>query len=149
MPGGRPVEQIPQDVADEIVEWISEGKTLREFCRQPGKPHYSTVYYWEKKDEEFFQRIAHARDIGEQVIHQECLQIADNTEIGSIVTEKADGTTETKMADMIEHRKLRIDTRLKLLAKWNPRKYGEKIQQEVTGNVGVQLVSDIPRPKRD
>ena len=28
---------------------------------------------------------------------------------------------------MIEHRKLRIDTRLKLLAKWNPKKYGDKL----------------------
>jgi hypothetical protein len=28
---------------------------------------------------------------------------------------------------MIEHRKLRIETRLKLLAKWNPKKYGDRL----------------------
>ena len=27
---------------------------------------------------------------------------------------------------MVEHAKLRIDTRLKLLARWNPSKYSEK-----------------------
>ena len=28
---------------------------------------------------------------------------------------------------MLGHRKLRIDTRLKLLAKWNPKKWGDRM----------------------
>jgi hypothetical protein len=28
--------------------------------------------------------------------------------------------------DLTQHRRLQIETRLKLLAKWNPRKYGDK-----------------------
>lgn len=127
MPAGRPSEPVPQNIADQIVSWISEGKTLREFCRQEGIPVYSTIYDWMDKDEEFATRIARARLIGEEVIHQECLAIADQTQMGVIVTDKADGSTETKTADMLEHRKLRIDTRLKLLAKWNPKKYGDKL----------------------
>lgn len=140
---GRPVESIPQDVADEVVKWISEGKTLREFCRQPQKPVYSTVYDWMDKDEEFATRIARARLIGEDVIHQECLAIADTPERGQIVTEKPDGTTETKIADMIEHRKLRIDTRLKLLAKWNPKKYGDKVDMSLSGKDGGPIQASI------
>lgn len=136
MPAGRPVEEIPQGIADEAVAWLSEGKTLREFCRQEGKPHYSTVYDWMDKDSEFAQRIARAREIGHEVIHQECLSIADTTQSGVIVTEKPDGTTETKSADMIEHRKLRIDTRLKLLAKWNPKKYGDKVDHTLAAPDG-------------
>ncbi len=127
MSAGRPTEPVPQDIADEVVIWLSEGKTMREFCRQPAMPHYSTVYDWMDKDAEFAQRIARARLIGEEVIHQQCLDIADNTQMGVIVSEKPDGATETKTADMLEHRKLRIDTRLKLLAKWNPKKYGDKV----------------------
>jgi len=131
---GRPSE-YSDSLATEIVDWIAEGKTLREFCRQDGRPHYLTVYDWLDKDESFSQRFARARLVGEEVIHQECLEIADTPKSGAIVTDK-DGVIETKTADMLEHRKLQIYTRLQLLAKWNPKKYGDKVQQEVTGANG-------------
>lgn len=154
---GRPAEPVPQDIADEIVEWISEGKTLREFCRQSGKPSFVTVYAWQKKDASFAERIACARESGEDQIHQECLEIADNTHSGVTVTEKPyvfegaavknpDGTpvivTETKTGDMLEHRKLRIDTRLKLLAKWNPKKYGDRLDLNHGGEIGLNVLAE-------
>jgi hypothetical protein len=135
---GRPVEAIPQAKADSIVAWISEGQTIREWCRIPGNPVYSTVYEWIDKDAEFATRIARAREIGEELISQECLLIADTPEPGQITTEKADGTTEVKVADMLEHRKLRIDTRLKLLAKWNPKKFGDRLNQVHSGSVTLE-----------
>ena len=55
------------------------------------------------------------------------MEIADTPQVGEIVTIKADGSREVKTIDMVEHRKLRIETRLKLLAKWNPKKYGDKL----------------------
>lgn len=58
--------------------------------------------------------------------------------VGEIVTEKPDGSVEVKRADMIEHRKLRIETRLKLLAKWNPKKYGDKLDLNHGGEVAVK-----------
>lgn len=144
-PIGRPPEPVPQDTAEAAITWIAEGKTLREFCRQEGMPHYSTVYDWMDKDADFAQRIARARLIGEEVIHQECLSIADNTQSGVIVTEKPDGSTETKTSDMLEHRKLRIDTRLKLLAKWNPKKYGDSTSLKVSDPDGKPLVFQVKR----
>lgn len=143
MPAGRPTEPIPQNIADAAVLWISEGNTLREFCRQSGNPHYTTIYDWMDQDAEFSLRIARARLVGEEVMHQECLEIADNPQSGVIVTEKPDGTTETKTADMLEHRKLRIDTRLKLLAKWNPKKYGDKAELNLGGQDGNPIQASV------
>jgi hypothetical protein len=40
---GRPVEEVPQDKADEIIVWISNGQTLRDFCRIEGNPAFRTV----------------------------------------------------------------------------------------------------------
>ena len=128
---GRHPQPVPQQKADEIISWISEGKTLREFCRQEGNPVYSTVYEWAEKDPTFAARFAHARLIGEEVIAQQCLAIADTPMLGQIVTEKPDGTVEVKTADMTEHRKLQIYTRLQLLAKWNPKKWGENRRVEL------------------
>ena len=138
----------PADYLPEIRAWIESGKTLRAYCRQDGKPSYGLVYDWLEEDAKTqdkieSSRIARARDLGEEQILQECLDIADNTQIGEIVTLKADGSQEIKSADMIEHRKLRIETRLKLLAKWNPKKYGDKVQNEHTGVDGGAIQAAI------
>jgi hypothetical protein len=122
---GRPAEPVPQDKADSIIEWISEGKTLRDWCRQPNTPTFRTVYNWLEKDDEFSARFARARDIGFDCIAQECLDIADNLFEG-IRTKETNNGVETFREDALGHRKLQIDTRLKLLAKWNPKKYGDR-----------------------
>lgn len=115
-----------KEIADQIVERISNGEPLRQICRDDGMPAWRTVYEWQKANTEFYARIAHAREMGEEAIAQECLLIADNPQIGQKTISKATGIEITE-ADMIEHRRLQIDTRLKLLAKWNPRKWGEKM----------------------
>ena len=74
---GRPPEAVPEAMAEEIVEWISQGKTLRDFCRLEGKPAWRTVYDWQVKDKEFAARIAHARDLGYDAIAEETLEIID------------------------------------------------------------------------
>lgn len=113
-------------IKDQVIDWISEGQTLREFCRQEGMPTWGTIYDWREDDEEFKARFAHAREIGFDVIAEDALRIADTPQLGQIVTSKEWGD-EIKQEDMLGHRKLQIETRLKLLAKWSPKKYGERI----------------------
>ena len=91
----------------EVIDWIAEGKTLREFCRIDGNPNYSTLYLWMDKDQEFLQRFAHARKIGEKAIAEDCLQIADTAEDANLA-------------------KVRIWTRLELLKRWNPKDWGDR-----------------------
>jgi len=119
-------DQQKTDIKNQIVDWISEGMTLREFCRQEGMPSWKTVYQWQNEDEDFKSRFARARIIGFDVIAEEALHIADTPQIGQIVTSKEWGE-EIKEEDMLGHRKLQIETRLKLLAKWDPKRYGERV----------------------
>ncbi len=109
----------------ELIEWLEEGKTLREFCRQPGRPSYGAFYDWMEEDDAIASRVARARDIGFEAIAEEALQIANTPVIGKRVKESEEGTEVTR-EDMLGHRKLQIETRLKLLACWNPKKYGQK-----------------------
>ncbi len=92
-----------------ILNEISEGTPLRQICRENdiGK---STVYDWMKEDEDFAGRFARAREIGFDIIAENCLEIADDTE------------------EDPASRRVRVDTRLKLLAKWDPKRYGDKMQ---------------------
>lgn len=112
-------------VIEEICERLSDGVPLAEICRSKGMPGLRTVYDWTDADAELAARIARARDAGEDVIAVDCLKISDTPEEGVETVTKSDGSVEERRGDMLGHRKLKVDTRLKLLAKWNPKKYGD------------------------
>ena len=117
-----------KEIADSICEQLSVGVPLREICRQDGYPKWRTVYDWLAKDEEFATRFAHARDVGHEALAQECLDIADNAENDWMLRENKDGSESWQLnGEHVQRSKLRIETRLKLLAKWNPKKYGDKV----------------------
>jgi hypothetical protein len=128
--GGRPTKYTP-DIARRICEQLSDGVPLRQICREnEGFPAWRTVYDWMWRDAELSTAIARARDIGYDALAEECLYISDNIQMGkkkvftSGAKEGEDSVTVTE-EDMLGHRKLQIETRLKLLAKFNPKKYGE------------------------
>ena len=65
------------------------------------------------------------------MIAEEALHIADTLHVGrKIVTHSGGDGDDDAMTvteeDLTQHRRLQIETRLKLLAKWNPNKYGDK-----------------------
>lgn len=113
------------EIDEAIVAGISQGIPLAQICRDLGIDR-SIVYDWRRDDEELDRRIARARDIGFDAIADECLRIADTQQIGERVKIDADGEEEVTREDMLGHRKLQIETRLKLLAKWDPKRYGDK-----------------------
>lgn len=142
---GRPPQPIPSDKADSVIEWISQGKSLLSWSKLPGNPSAVAVYLWRDKDPEFASRLARAREIGYEVIEQQIHDIADSPLMGEEVETTGVGnrkTTKTKRGDMLGHRKLQIETRLKLLAIWNPAKYAERRMMEHSGKVSLeQLVA--------
>ena len=151
---GRP-SKFTEDIADEIVKRLSVGETLRSICRDEHMPGWQSIYNWISANEDFSGRIARARELGEDAIAQECMDIADNASndwMSRLDKEKA-GSGWLLNGDHVQRSKLRIDTRLKLLAKWNPKKYGDKVQQEHSGPEGGALVfnviSGVPRGDSD
>ena len=44
---------------------------------------------------------------------------------------------------MLGHRKLQIETRLKLLAKWNPKKYGDRVTMAGDAENPMRLQADV------
>lgn len=129
-PTGRPSTYNPE-TARIMCEMLAEGVPLREICRQEGFPAWRTVYDWMAKDPALATAIAYARDVGYDAIAEDCLRIADTPLMGEEVTESEDEDgvkkVSVKKIDMLGHRKLQVETRLKLLAKFNPKKYGDRL----------------------
>lgn len=141
-PTGRPSVRT-DEIIGSIIEQVSAGTPLAEVCRQEGMPGLRTVYDWLEADSDLSARFARARKAGYDMIAAEALRIADTPMEG--VSEKYEPVqidnpddpelpqvtefrlTERKVEDMLQHRKLQIDTRLKLLAKWDSSRYGERL----------------------
>ena len=100
-------------------------------------PDESTVRQWEVDRQDFAPQSQRAREIGYDSLADQCLQIADTPVIGEERTTKADGSIEVRQVEMLGHRRLQIDTRMRLLGKWAPKKYGDKQQVEHSGSVDV------------
>lgn len=120
-PPGGTLYPNKEKIKDQLVEWLSEGKTLQDFCRQDEMPAFRTLYDWQDADTDFAANIAHARIVGHDAIAEDCLQLADKEPL-EVFDEAGNKRYDP---GSIAWRKMQIETRLKLLSKWNP-KYSDK-----------------------
>jgi hypothetical protein len=105
---------------------------MRQICRDEHMPHWTQVYEWLSRDDSLSLRVARAREAGYDALAEEALDIADTPRLGakkvfSSGSEEGEDSMTVTEEDMLGHRKLQIETRLKLLACWNPKKYGNKV----------------------
>lgn len=134
-PQGRP-STYSQEAADGICERLAKGEPLAQICRDEAMPAVRTVSDWKKANPAFAADFARAREEGFDQIAADCLDIADETAFDTIDTEHG----ARPNTEWITRSKLRIETRLKLLAKWDPKRYGDKVTQELTGANGGPVI---------
>jgi len=101
-------------------------------------PSSSTFYEWLESDEEKSKQYARACKIREEIKYEEILEIADNDD-GVYIDEFGNKRIDN---GHIQKKRLQIDARKWQLSKENPKKYGDKIQQEHSGEIkGLDLSS--------
>lgn len=138
---GRPTIRNEAQVT-EILERVSQGEPLASVLRSDGMPGLTTFYNWLNTDEILSEKFARAREAGHDRIATEALEIADLSP--SLVT--TEGGMRVDPGE-VQHRKLRIETRLKLLAKWD-RRYSDRQQIEHSGTLTLaDLVAKAHDPK--
>ena len=110
------------EIARQIVERLSEGETLRAICRSPGMPAWRYIYDWMLRDADLHAAIARAREVGQDAIAEQTLDIID--ELPSQINYEQGVRYDSAY---VQWQKNRVELRLKLLAKWNPKRYGDKV----------------------
>jgi hypothetical protein len=119
-PTGRPTKYT-EELVHEICTRVANGTPLREICREDGKPAWSTFYDWLNKDKDLSARFAQARELGTDAIAEDTLAIIDAK------PERVEDERSSRVdAGYVQWQKNRVELRLKLLSKWNPRKYGDR-----------------------
>jgi hypothetical protein len=126
---GRPSKYTEALVA-EICDRVANGTPLREICREDDKPTWSTFYDWLCKNPDLSARFARSRELGTDAIAEDALAIID------AIPERLEGGRMDSA--YVQWQKNRVEMRLKLLAKWNPKKYGDR--QILAGDVEAPLV---------
>lgn len=106
-----------EELGDSICAEVMAGKPLVRILEADGMPEAATVYRWFRIHKEFCDNYARAKEDQADYFSEDIVQIADMS------------TTETVQVD-----KLRVDTRKWVASKFKPKKYGERITQEHTGN---------------
>ena len=139
-----------EPVLSEILAAIATTpKSLESICREiESAPSARTVYRLIDADEELCQRYTRAKEAQLQILADQLIDLADTDRICEKVTIKADGSREVVILDQVERTKVQIDTRKWLLAKLNPKKYGEKIQQEHSGEINLGLAEVIAEARK-
>lgn len=112
---GRPSDYLPEVAAD-ICSLLADGESLRKVCDRQGMPNKATVFRWLAQHEEFRDQYAKATETRADAIFEEMFDIAD---------------TVAEEASAVGKARLRIDTRKWALARMNPKKYGDKVSQEI------------------
>lgn len=128
------------EVADAILERLTDGQTLREICRDEGMPDERSVRRWALSDlEGFGARYTKARELGYHSMADEIFDIADDARNDWMKrhNEKTGATDEVPNHEHINRSRLRVDTRKWFLSKVLPKIYGDKIA--VTGADGGDL----------
>jgi len=122
---GRP-SSYTEDVAEEILEGLMEGKSLRQLCEQVGMPHRSTVIRWLSENDAFATKYARAREAQADYMDDKILETAEAC------------TVDTFQAD-----KVKIAAWQWRAEKLKPKVYGSKVTQEHTGPGGGPMTAVV------
>ena len=127
-----------EDTAKEICLRIMRGGSLKAICRDDFMPPNWQVHEWLSGKPDFADRYARACEVRADTIFDDILEIADDNQQDIVLN--PDGT-ERLNTDHVQRAKLRIDARKWALAKMQPKKYGDKVDHNLTGNLTVNIAT--------
>lgn len=128
MPPGPIAQQLLPEDKESLLEWLSKGETLNDWMRGPGSGYSRRlVYYRVAVDPELDAAFRVSRQAGAD-------EIADD--IRALMYAEPERITDQNGITRIDPAyvaliKARADVDLRLLAKWNSNKYGERIEHKI------------------
>jgi hypothetical protein len=119
----KPDVNDPELIA-QVLSRLACGETTRAITQSYGATFEKAFWKRMVADENFSASIARAREVGQDTLTAETIDIAD-------------AATE----ENVNSAKLRIWTRQWYASRMSPKKYGDKTQTELSGEVGVRTIN--------
>lgn len=99
-------------------------------------PDAATVFRWLRTKPEFCEQYTRAKEESADALVDEMLDIADEATNDWMEVHDKDNPGYRLNGEAINRSRLRVDTRKWIAAKLKPKKYGERVQTELTGADG-------------
>lgn len=122
------------ELAARICDRISDGESVRAICRDPEMPSKTSVFEWLAEYPEFATMYAAAKDECADTYADEIVEIADEYELKEL---KGDDGQVRVVYDgvAVARNRLRVDARKWIAGKLKPKKYGDRIGLDHSGNI--------------
>lgn len=145
-----PQVRYTKEVADAICERISTGNSLRSICEASDMPSVTTVLRWLADEDKagFRGQYVRAREAQADWMAEDILAIADEqctmVKANKHGAHGEEGDIEVVFdPTAVARNRLRVDARKWLASKMAPKKYGDKVQAEVSGPGGAPIAQSI------
>lgn len=135
---GRPPFMWTQETEDAIFDAIMDGKSLRELTganKPEWMPGKTTVFKRLREDKDFADRYARAREFQADAEFDEIKEIADNGSNDWMDSNDPDNPGFRLNGEHVQRSRLRVDTRKWRASKLAPKKYGERVEVEHSGEI--------------
>jgi hypothetical protein len=116
---GRP-SGYTDEIAEKILDRISEGEMLTKICQEEDMPPRKTVYTWMSARAAFKAAYARAREEWAEFYEEKVLEIAFNDK-GDFFIENGKAVADHAR---VQRARLQVDTLKWFMMKWAPRRYG-------------------------
>ena len=123
------------EVVDELLSRFAGGESISKICRDDHMPSRATVYAWiadvESKDadiQDFIRRYQIAARANALSMADDCVDIADDTSNDTRIVGREGEEREVVNNEFINRSRLRVETRMKLMAKRAPAMFGDTLQ---------------------
>ena len=129
-------------VAEDAFAWVATGRSLAAFARsiEPDR-HKAELLAHSLRD--WFARVPAWRVAYDaariercEVLAEDMLAIADDSSGDVVFGPNDEARCDT---EFVARSKLRVDTRAKLIACWNPARYGDRQQVDIAGQLNVTV----------
>ena len=142
--------EYTEEAADIICEKIATSSIgLKHICDNDDRlPVYQTVFRWlaDPKNATFRDKYARAREAQAELLADEIIQISDDGTNDTQINE--DGMLVTNY-DNIQRSRLRVDARKWKASKLYPKKYGDRMEVENTGEMKFIITTKKNQPAVD
>lgn len=146
---GRPTI-FTKVLAQSICAQLVDCKSVRTICAAEDMPSLTTMYRWLDENTEFRDQYRVARDIQADTYAAETVEISDDDSRDWEMIRSPEGVVTGIKVDgeHVQRSKLRIDARKWYASKLAPKKYGERTDVNVSGQLSLeQLVLESMAPK--
>lgn len=126
---GAPTKKTTK-ILEQICTGIASGKSARAMCLEVGIDQ-STLWKWIAEDEIFSKQYARAKDLCADYYAEEIIEISDSSERDKYIDENGREVTDH---EAVQRSRLRVDARKWYASKLAPKKYGDKVTNEIAGD---------------